>query len=203
MFMTGLISHFPRFCAMVVAVMMICFPAMPAHAFQDNPSTPDASAESTPVLDAGPAFVIRPQDGVDGDYFTLEAEAGTTSELTIVLGNADDEPLELLTYVNDAVPMINGGFAVADPEVKATGPATWIDYPSETFEFAPGEGVTRTFTVTVPDDAEPGQYIAGISLQTAEPLEVEGTDLFNQIIRKTIAVFIIVPGEETPAFNLG
>jgi hypothetical protein len=147
--------------------------------------------------------VIRPLEGTDGEFFTLEAEAGTTNELTVVLGNADDEPLELLSYVNDAVPMTNGGFAIAEPEVPATGPATWIDYPSETYDFAPQEGVERTFTVTIPDDAEPGQYIAGISLQTAEPLEVEGSDLFNQIIRKTIAVFIIVPGEQTPAYDLG
>ncbi len=52
-------------------------------------------------------------------------------------------------------------------------------------------------------DAQPGQYIAGIAMETAEPLEVEGSTLFNQIIRKTIAVFIVVPGAESPAFELG
>lgn len=201
--MTRSIPHSSRFVTVLIAVTMIFSSAMPALALQDNAATPDASAEGTPTLDAGPSFVIRPLDGADGDYFTLEADAGTTHELTVVLGNADDEPLELLTYVNDAVPMTNGGFAVADPEVPATGPATWIDYPSEIYAFAPTEGVERTFTVTIPDDAEPGQYIAGISLQTAEPLEVEGSSLFNQIIRKTIAVFIIVPGEQSPAFDLG
>jgi hypothetical protein len=63
--------------------------------------------------------------------------------------------------------------------------------------------VERTFTVSIPEDAEPGQYIAGLALQTAEPLEVEGTSMFNQIIRKSIAVFIIVPGPEEPSFELG
>jgi hypothetical protein len=56
--------------------------------------------------------------------------------------------------------------------------------------------------VKIPDDAEAGQYIAGIALQTADSLPVEGTDLFNQIIRKSIAVFITVPGTETPGFEL-
>lgn len=193
------ISRVWRLVVALVALSMVSAPLMPATAYQNAASTPDA----TPPIDAGPSFVIRPLEGADGEFFTLEAEAGTTNELTVVLGNADDEPLELLSYVNDAVPMTNGGFAVADPEIPATGTATWIDYPAEIYNFAPGEGVERTFTVTIPKDAEPGQYIAGISLQTAEPLEVEGSDLFNQIIRKTIAVFIIVPGEHTPAYDLG
>lgn len=201
--MTRSTSHSSRLVVVLIALTMIFSSVMPALAFQNDASTPDASPEATPALDTGPSFVIRPLEGTDGEFFTLEAEAGTTNELTVVLGNADDEPLELLSYVNDAIPMTNGGFAIADPEVPATGTATWIDYPSEIYDFAPEEGVERTFTVTIPDDAEPGQYIAGISLQTAEPLEVEGSDFFNQIIRKTIAVFIIVPGEQTPAYDLG
>lgn len=196
--MTQLASYGFRLLAVLVALMITLSSVLPVVALQE-----DASQQGTPTVDAGPSFVIRPLDGVDGDFFTLEAEAGTTNELTVVLGNADDEPLELLTYVGDVVPMTNGGFAIAEPDVPVTGPATWIDYPSDTLDFAPGEGVERTFKVTIPDDAEPGQYIAGISLQTAEPIAVEGSSLFNQIIRKTIAVFIIVPGEQTPAYDLG
>ncbi len=179
--------------------MFVPLTAMPGGGVlaQDGNATPSASTDS------GPRFVIRPADGADGDYFTLEAEAGTENELTVVLGNADDEELVLRTYVNDAVPMTNGGFSIADEESAPSGTATWIDYPAETFTFQPGEGVERTFTVSIPDDAEPGQYIAGLALQTAEPLEVEGTSMFNQIIRKSIAVFIIVPGPESPSFELG
>lgn len=193
--MTRMVSSFFRLLILLIVPAVVLSPAMPAVAFQEN-ATP-------PPSDVGPSFVIRPAEGRDGEFFTLEAEAGTTNELTVVLGNADDEPLELLSYVGDTVPMTNGGFAIAEPDVPASGTATWIDYPAETYDFAPGEGIERTFTVTIPDDAAPGQYIAGISLQTAEPLEVEGSDFFNQIIRKTVAVFIIVPGELTPAFDLG
>jgi hypothetical protein len=163
----------------------------------------DANATPSPAADTGPRFVIRPADGADGDYFTLEAEAGTTNELVVVLGNADDEELTLRTYVNDTVPMTNGGFSIADEDAPPKGTATWIDYPGETFTFGPGEGVERTFSITIPEDAGPGQYIAGLALQTAEPLDVEGTSMFNQIIRKSIAVFIIVPGPDEPSFELG
>jgi hypothetical protein len=187
-----------------LAFALLAMLLLPLSSFQGSTvRAQDTDATPAPTTDTGPRFVIRPADGVDGDYFTLEAEAGTTNELVVVLGNADDEDLVLRTYVNDAVPMTNGGFSIADEESAPTGTATWIDYPAETFTFKPGEGVERTFTVTIPEDAEPGQYIAGLALQTAEPLEVEGTSMFNQIIRKSIAVFIIVPGPEEPSFELG
>jgi hypothetical protein len=187
----------------LLALLVALTFAYPVHAQQSR-----ADAEATPAADAtpdaapGPRFVIRPVDGMDGDYFTLEAEPGTTNELVVVLANVDDEPLSLRTYANDAVPIVNGGFAIAAEEVPAEGTATWLDYPAETFDFEPSEGVERTFTVRIPSDAAPGQYIAGLALETAEPLEVEGSALFTQIIRKTIAVFIIVPGPEQPAFEL-
>ena len=120
--MTQLTSHFPRLVAVLVALTMMFSPALAVAAFQDA-----ATPAGTPTLDSGPSFVIRPVDGTDGDFFTLEAEAGTTHELTVILGNADDEPLELWSYVSDAIPMTNGGFAIAEPDVPVTGPATWID----------------------------------------------------------------------------
>ena len=192
--------------SLIVVTLLTLIFTLPAQAFQAG--TPEASPAAG-IIDStnvGPRFLVHPKGGTDGDYFTLEAEAGTTSNLTVVLANIDDEPLSLQTYANDAIPIINGGFAIAAEGVTAPdapGVAAWIDYPSETFDFEAGEGVEQTFTVTIPEDTPPGQYIAGIALETAEPIEVEGTDLFNQVISKTIAVFIIVPGPEEPAFELG
>ena len=183
---------------LIAVTLTVLLLAAPARAQQGVPATPAATPES-----AGPEIVIQPEGGVDGDYFTLEAEPGSSHELTVILGNADDEPLSLRTFVNDPIPVTNGGFALADEDVTPSGTATWIDYPAETFDFAPGDGVERTFSVNVPAEAEPGQYVAGLALQTAEPMAVEGSDLFDQVIRKVVAVFIIVPGPEHPAFLLG
>jgi hypothetical protein len=186
--------------AMVLMAVVLAGPVTASQADATADATPTAA---TPAADTGPRFVIYPQGGTDGDYFTLEAEAGTTNELVVTLGNADDEPLSLRTYASNVMPIVNGGFALASEDVDLEGTTTWLDYAPETFEFESGEGVERTFTVTIPEDADPGQYITGLALETAEPLEVEGTPLFQQIIRKTIAVFIIVPGEEVPAFSIG
>jgi hypothetical protein len=184
--------------ATLLASVMLLGAVSPTFAQDSSSGTPAA----TPPVDSGPVFVIHPAGGADGDFFTVEAEAGSTTDLTVVLGNADDEPMDLRTYANDTVPMANGGFAVANSDVEPTGTATWLDYSLEVTTFEPGKGIEQTFQLTVPEDAAPGQHIAGLVLETAEPLEVEGSTFFNQIIRKAIAVFIIVPGEERPAFSL-
>lgn len=163
------------------------------------------SADGTPAaeVDSGPKFVLRPHDGQDGAYFDVRAEAGSTIELTAVLGNAGTEAITLRTFTSDAVVLVNGGFGVQEEEEELTGATTWIDWPTETYTFEPGEGIERTFTVTIPDDTAPGEYIAGISLQTADPIEIEGSTMFNQIIRKVIAVFITVEGDTSASFELG
>jgi hypothetical protein len=172
-------------------------PVLPVNAQESTPS-----AEATPETELGPQFVIYPKGSFDGDFFQLEIEAGRSQDLTVVLGNVDDEPLELVTYVADVVPQTNGGFAIAREDVPLTGPASWVDYPLQEFAFEPGDGVERTFTVTIPEGTRPGQYVAGLALQTAEPLAVEGTDLFTQTVRKIVQVFITVPGPTEAAFEL-
>lgn len=183
----------------VLLTVMLLFGALTP--FTAAQGTPDASG--TPEVDTTPRFVLRPVDAQDGSFFTVNAQAGTTTELTAVLGNVGEIPLDLRTYAADAVVLVNGGFGLEDEDAERTGASTWIDWEAETFAFEPGDGVERPFTVTIPEDTAPGEYIAGISLQTAEPLEIEGSTMFNQIIRKVVAVFIVVEGETTASFELG
>lgn len=165
--------------------------------------TPSAEGTPAPEVDSGPKFILRPIDGQDGGFFTVQAKPGTTTDLTAVLGNAGTQPIDLRTFSSDAVNLVNGGFGIKEEEDTRTGPTTWIDWEAETFSFEPGEGIERTFSVTIPEDTPPGQYIAGISLQTAEPIEIQGSTMFNQIIRKAVAVFIVVEGDTTASFELG
>jgi len=162
-----------------------------------------ATPEGSPVVDGGPRFILRPADDVDGSYFTLEAKPGSSHTLKVVLANADNESLKLNTYVADAFTLVNGGFGVREADDPKEGTATWITYEAGTVSLEPGKGIERELTVKVPDGTAPGQYIAGVVLQTAEPIKISGSSLFSQIIRKSIAVFITVPGETSADFTLG
>lgn len=195
-----LIRSFVRFWFILLVTIGTASTVGAAAYADEGPSTPEIV---TPASPSGPLFVIRPADGVEGDYFTVEAEPGSVHELHVVLGNAGEESLQLRTFVADTVSSTNGGFAVAEADEEPSGTSTWIDYPDEVVEFEPGKGIERDFTVTVPSDATPGQYIAGLVLQTAEPSPIQGNTLFTQTIRKTVAVLIVVPGAQDPEFSLG
>lgn len=164
-------------------------------------STPEAG--STPAHDPGPNFVFHPKGEMDGAYFTIEAQPGTTHTLTAYMGNVADEPVTLRTYSGDAYSLVNGGFGVREEGEPVTEVGTWLDWPAETVTFGPGEGAEQSFTVSVPEGVAPGEYIAGLVVQTAEPVAIEGSDIFDQMMRRSVAVFVIVPGDTTAGLSLG
>jgi hypothetical protein len=180
-----------RYCWLLV--LALAFALSPAHL---------AAQDATPPAPEPPSFLLEPVDQ-DGSYFAITQEPGSSERYTVALGNAGSEPVAALTYVADAYTLVNGGFGVETADDEATEPTTWIDYQTETLDLPADEVVERTFTVTVPDDAAPGQYIAGLAVQTADSMEVGDTGMLRQIIKKSIAVFITVPGPETPELTLG
>lgn len=163
-----------------------------------QPATPEAE---DPEIIA--QFLFRPLDQPDGSYIEVNLAAGETQQFTVIAANQHDEPIALRTYSTDAYTLVNGGFGLREELPEPSAPTTWLDYATETIDFAPGQSIERTFSVTVPEETPPGQYVTGLVLQTAEPLEVPGTALFQQIIRKVIPVSIIVPGPIEAGADIG
>ena len=153
--------------------------------------------------DAEPAFAIAPSGEVEGAYFAETMKPGETQTLTVALVNAAETTFHAKTFAADAYTIVNGGMGVREDGSEATGVTTWVDYPAETLNLDPKSTIERSFTVTVPDDAPPGQHLTGIVLQTAEPLPISGSTTLNQILRKTVAVFITVPGPVQPDLIVG
>lgn len=159
-------------------------------------------AQTTPEPASPPVFVLEPVDQ-SGSYFTVEGDAGSTTTLTVALGNAGEDPVSARTYAADAYTLVNGGFGINDETAPTTAPTTWLDYPAETLDLKPAQKVERDFTVTIPDDAKPGQYITGIVLQTAEPIAIGDSGMLRQTIAKAVAVLITVPGPVEPKLEIG
>jgi hypothetical protein len=151
---------------------------------------------------AAPAFLLEPVDH-EGSYFTLTMEPGDSTALTVALGNVGEATTVARTYVADAYTLVNDGFGVRPEDASISGPSTWLDYPAETLELDADRKVERDFTVAVPAGTKPGQYIAGLVLQTADPVAVGGSEMLKQNIVKAIAVFITVPGPVGPSLAIG
>jgi len=174
---------------------------------QDAPSTPvTPDSASTPVAPddtVSRAFEFYPVDTGFGSYFDETVEAGSSVTLTALIGNTGNVPQDLRTYAVDAYTADGGGFAAADYGTPPNDVTSWVDYSEEIFTIEVGTGIERTFTVTVPEGTEPGQYITAVAAQHAESLDIEGSVNFRQIIRYAIPVFITVPGEMSAGFEIG
>jgi hypothetical protein len=181
-----------RLVAPIVAVLAIM------AAFGPGARAGDSASGSAVV----PSFLLEPVDQ-KGAYFEETLEPGETKKLKVALGNAGEAPARARTFVADAYTLVNGGFGVKNGDQPVSGTTTWLDYPDEILELPARQKIERTFKVTVPEGTAPGQYIAGLVLQTADPIAIQGTDMLRQIIRKAIAVFITVPGPVSPEMTIG
>jgi hypothetical protein len=166
---------------------------------QEGTNPTPAATEDPNLL----SFAFYPKDKQPGQFFDPTIEAGEREELTVLIGNSGNVPFEARTYAIDAGTAPNGGFRAADYGTPPSGVTTWLDYPEETFTIEVGRGVERTFTISVPEDTEPGQYLTAIAVETAEARPVEGTEMLTQVIRQVLPVFITVPGDVEPAFEIG
>ena len=181
---------------LVLFVLISACAIGPAHA------TAQGSTPATEQTEGLLAFEIFPKGKLLGDYFEPEIGAGNSVDLVVVLANTGTVKFSGRTYANNAFSGVNGGFAVADRGSKPNEVTLWLDYPEDVYSIDPGEGVERTFSITVPDNAQPGQYLTSLILEDAESRSVAGSQNFEQLIRFAVPVFITVPGPVDTGFEI-
>jgi hypothetical protein len=156
----------------------------------------DAQAATPPLIDIRPA-------GTDASSFDLALSPGDHRDLTVELANRGQARQRIETFRADAYTLVNGGFGVhlvGDPQPDVP----WLTYAHEVLVLEPGQVVTRDLSVDVPRDAQPGEYLAGIAVQSAEPIpgDADGVSI-KQVVRHVLAVELIVPGPLVPSFRIG
>lgn len=162
------------------------------------PGTMAARAADQPVK-----LGIRPV-GVAGSYFALTMSPGETRQLTVELSNFGQAPVEARTYAADAYTLVSGGLGARLAGEPAGGTTRWLDYAPQTLTLESGQKVMRTFSVTVPSDAKPGEYLTTVAIQNTTPVVV-GTNsniALQQILRQVVAVSIDIPGPRLPALSI-
>lgn len=141
--------------------------------------------------------------GQPGAYFDVVMSPGETRELEIEIANHGSAAITARTYAADVYTIINGGFGGRLHDEAATGTTLWLDYAPDRMDLAVGHRSTRSFLVTVPDDAGPGEYISSVILETEDSVERDGTMAANQVIRQAVGVVVTVPGQRSPAMEVG
>ena len=120
--------------------------------------------------------------GSPGLYFDLTMRPGETQSLAVRLSNAGTAAIAARTYAADVYTIINGGFGGLLRDDARTGTTKWLDYPTVVLQLPAGQGIQRKFTVAVPPDAGPGEYITSLVLENDEPISGDGSVSLDQIV---------------------
>jgi hypothetical protein len=135
-------------------------------------------------------------------FFDLSMTPGEKRNLSAQLINAGSESIAALTYAANVYTIVNGGLGVELRGHTAAGTTTWVDYPTGTIQLQPAKPVQRQFTVSVPADATPGDYITSLVLENENPIEGSGGVALNQIVRHALAIAIAIAGPRFPALDI-
>lgn len=185
--------------ACLLFISLLCLLALPLTATARQ-ATPEPGGRE------GLLFSVTPGEEWPNGFVELELDSGESATFTAQIDTEGTEHASLVAFIGNAVNPINGGFAVADIAADRTGVATWITLDRDEFELDPGAAQPITASIAVPENTPPGQYIAGLVVQTAKPIgsdqEQEGFGLLP-IIRSAMAIQITVPGQVTAGFELG
>lgn len=188
----------------LIKIFLLLFALTLAFPFTTNAQD---TGSSTPVVNEGPDetiwFIIAPDGKSNGDFFSVELEAGGEATLKGYFGNGSEIPVETLFYAADVVSPVNGGLNINDSTFPVSGPTTWLDFPTEIVQFDAKEILERSFTVSVPAGTPPGQYITGVAIETLEAAPPPGELPILVKYRFVAAVLITVPGPIEPAFTIG
>jgi hypothetical protein len=104
-------------------------------------------------------FSIKPQDP-NYSFFSLEMKPGDTYTETLIAINHTLKPMKLKIIPVDGITALSGG--VTFSYEKTGGTSSWISMPdSGIIEISSGNLVRLPFTITVPANTKPGDYIAG------------------------------------------
>lgn len=131
-------------------------PADPAA----DPAAADPAAASTQVT-----WGVRPADTVHGaarPNFAYSLPPGGTLSDALVVTNKGDAPLTLDVYAADGFLTPDGTLDVLEAGEESTALGAWVQVETPAIVLEPGAAAEVPFTLTVPEDAQPGDYAAGI-----------------------------------------
>lgn len=163
-------------------------------------------ATAAPVLaDHEPPRLGLTPIGEGGPFFDRTAEPGEAIELQVEFANFGHDAVLARTFAADAYSIINGGFGAELFGEPASDTTRWLEYVTDEVMLEPQAAKIIDFSVTVPADTAPGEYITALVAENVEPyVGSEGTGVaVEQVNRTVVAVAINVPGPRQPALEIG
>lgn len=185
-----------------VSVLMMALLVLTSGMAVAQEATPDATPASEEEQ-ISRAISFYPEETGAGTFITMELRAGSTGVANVILGNSGNIEQVLRTYAVPVSSDVNGGFALASYDTEPDEITSWVNYPEQSFKLKPTEGLIIPVEITVPEETGPGEYVTAVAAEQSESFDIPGTDMMRQRVRWSVPILIVVPGEQTPAFELG
>lgn len=159
------------------------------------------------VVTAGPAgaadgdvaWAVRTASNSYGDdrqnySYTLNP-GGTLSDALVVV-NHGAEPITLAVSAADGFTTDGGQLDLLTSDVESTGVGAWVVPDRTQVTIQPEKTAQVPFTLTLPDNATPGDYLGGVITSLTQPGAAGGLDVDRRL---ALRVRLRVGGELTPS----
>ncbi|MFF7898345.1 WxL protein peptidoglycan domain-containing protein [Streptomyces sp. NPDC088817] len=134
--------------------------------------------------------------GADRSSFGYAVNPGGRVEDAMVVSNRGKSPLTLAVYAADGFTTDTGQLDLLTKDKKSVGVGAWVHADRASVVLKPGKSVKVPFTVTVPDNATPGDYVGGVLTSLRQSDEAEGINVDRRL---GIRVKLRVSGDLRPA----
>ncbi|WP_225873355.1 DUF916 domain-containing protein [Cellulosimicrobium composti] len=162
-----------RLLAVAAAAVAALAPALPAAAGPAPASGLVRDAEETITWSVTPADA----DGPDGRrWVDLTVDPGQTVEDHLAVTNFGKTPATFALKSADGYLTANGRFNMLPSDRESRDAGTWFTI-QETVDVGPEETVVVPYTITIPENATPGDHPAGIAASITTAGSDEGTSV--------------------------
>lgn len=200
-------SHIARTGAAVAALTFSLLAGLAPAAMATPGEASAAGFTAAPVTDpdgtADPAgtdvtWGVRTADNAQGESrqnFLYTVAAGATITDAIVVTNHDDQPLDLSVYAADAFTTDSGQLDVLTDPAASVEAGSWIELGTPVLHLEPGAATEVPFTVTIPQNATPGDHAGGIVTVLSDPDQEDGLTVDRRL---GVRVMLRVDGDLAP-----
>ncbi|MFJ5684770.1 WxL protein peptidoglycan domain-containing protein [Streptomyces sp. NPDC093099] len=133
--------------------------------------------------------------GDDRSSYSYTVNPGGQVKDAMVVANRGKSPLELTVYAADGFTTDTGQLDLLTKDKKSTGIGAWARAGRDSVVIKPGTSAEVPFTVRVPGNATPGDYVGGVLTSLKQADEAEGISVDRRL---GIRVKLRVSGELKP-----
>jgi len=133
--------------------------------------------------------------GADRTSYSYNVNPGATVDDALVVANRGTTVLDLSVYAADGFTTDSGQFDLLVGGAESVAIGAWVKGGNDHVVVGPGESVEIPFTLTVPENATPGDYLGGILTSLVEPEADAGINVDRRL---GIRIALRVGGDLTP-----